>query len=63
MTKDVAVSKYPSLRDKVKTQEKLANWRVALGLREQCLGIWAQWSHLSKMSRKTHLGFDPIYKT
>ena len=36
---------------------------AALGFREQCLGIWAQWSHLSKTSRKTHLGFDPIYKT
>ena len=63
MTKGMTVSKYSSLRDKVKTQEKLVNWRVALRFREQCLGIWAQWSHLSKTSKKTHLGFDSIDKT
>ena len=63
LTKGMTVSKYPSLRDKIKTLEKLAKWGVALGLRDWCLGIWAQWSHLSKTSRKTHLGFDSIYKT
>ena len=63
LTKGMTVSKYSSLRDKFKTQEKLAHWRVALGFREQFLGICDQWSHLSKTSRKTHLGFDPIYKT
>ena len=57
------VSKYPSLRGKIKSQEKMTNWGAALGFREQFLGIWTQWSHLSKNFRRIHLGFDPIYKT
>ena len=55
------MSKHSSHKEKVKTQEKEAKGEVALGFREQFLGIWAKWSHFRK-KLKTHLGFDPIYK-
>ena len=41
----MTMSKHPSHKKKVKTQVKEAKRRVALGFGDQCLGIWAQWSH------------------
>ena len=59
----MTVSKHSSHKEKIKSQEKEATLRIALGFGEHCLGIWAKWSHFSKTFLKTHLGFDPIYKT
>ena len=55
--------KAPEPQGKDQIAREGGNMRVAFGLREQCLGIWAKWSHFRKTFLKTHLGFDPIYKT
>ena len=57
------MSKHPRHREKVKSQEKKAKGGVALGFEDQCLGIWANGVTFSLALRKTHLGFDLIYKT
>ena len=57
------MSKHPSQKEKVKMQEKEAKGRVVLGSEDQCLGIWANGVTFSSALRKTHLRFDPIYKT
>ena len=41
----MTVSKHPSNKEKVKSQEKEAKRRVALGFGDQYLRIWVQWSH------------------
>ena len=59
----MTVSKHPSHKEKVKTQEEEATRGVALGFEDQCLGIWANGVTFSPTLKNTHLGLDPIYKT
>ena len=56
------MSKHPSHKEKVKSQEKKAKGGVALGFEDQCLGIWANGVTFSPTLKKTHLGLDSIYK-
>ena len=56
------MSKHPSHKEKVNTQEEKATGGVALGFEDQCLGIWAKGVTLSPTLKKTHLGLDSIYK-
>ena len=57
------MSKHPSHKEKVKSQENKAKRRVALGFGDQCHGIWANGVTFGSTLWKTHLGYDPIYKT
>ena len=56
------MSKHPSHKERVKTQEEGATRGVALGFEDQCLGIWANRVTFFPTLKKTHLGLDPIYK-
>ena len=56
------MSKHPSHKERVKTQEEEATRGVALGFEDQCLGIWANGVTFSPTLKKTHLGLNLIYK-
>ena len=59
----MTMSKHLSHKERVKMQEEAATRGVTLGFEDQCLGIWANGVTFSPTLRKTHLGFDLIYKT
>ena len=57
------MSKHLNHKEEAKTQEKEAKGEAALGFGSQCIEIWANGVTFSSTLRKTHLGFDMIYKT